>query len=167
MSLRVFLDRLIFSVCSVILCVMVLDVTWQVFSRYVLNDPSSFTDEVARFLMIWLALLGGAYLFGTRGHLAVTMLVDRFSPQKKMAVHLFSYLLIVLFAGFTLIYGGYNLVLRTIKQVSPAVQIPMGYVYFILPICGMLIILYVVLNLLDLKKNYLTGNESSDQEGNA
>ena len=163
MSLRVFLDRMIFSICSLILCVMVLDVSWQVFSRYVLNDPSSFSDEVARFLMIWLALLGGAYLFGARGHLAVTMLIDRFSPNLKLLVILLSYVLVIVFAGFTLIYGGYNLVLRTIKQVSPAVQIPMGYVYLILPISGVLIILYVVLNLLDLKQT-IRANQSSETE---
>ncbi len=153
MGLRTLLDRTIFVICSVILCIMVLDVTWQVFSRYVLSDPSSFTDEVARFLMIWLALLGGAYLFGTRGHLAVTMMVDRFSARGRYLTTWFSYILILFFASFTLIYGGINLVLRTMKQVSPAMHIPMACVYSILPICGVLIILYVCLNLRELKQD--------------
>ena len=69
---RKLLDLLIYRVCSLILVLMVLDVTWQVTSRYVLNNPASFTDEGARFLMIWLGVLGGALLFGRNGHLAVT-----------------------------------------------------------------------------------------------
>ncbi|MCR5085310.1 MAG: TRAP transporter small permease [Succinivibrionaceae bacterium] len=151
MNLRSMLDRGIFVVCSVILCLMVADVTWQVTSRYLLSDPASFTDEVARFLMIWLALLGGAYLFGTKGHLAVTMLVDKFSERNRYLVTWFSYLLVLFFASFSLIYGGINLVMRTAKQVSPAVHLPMGLVYSILPISGCLIILYVVLNLRELR----------------
>ncbi|WP_307761555.1 TRAP transporter small permease subunit [uncultured Succinatimonas sp.] len=145
-KVRMFLDKLIFQICSLILVLMVLDVTWQVFSRYVLASPASFTDEGARFLMIWLGLLAGALLFGRGGHLAVTILSDSF----KVYVSLLIFILIAGFAAFAMIYGGINLIQRTLIQPSPAMHIPMGYIYSILPISGVLIVMYISLNIIDL-----------------
>ena len=149
-KVRKFLDKLIFQICSLILVLMVLDVTWQVFSRYVLASPASFTDEGARFLMIWLGLLAGALLFGRGGHLAVTILSDRFQNKFKAYVSLVIFILIAAFAVFAMIYGGLNLIQRTLIQPSPAMHIPMGYVYSILPISGVLILMYISLNIIDL-----------------
>ena len=159
-SIRNLLDGLIFKVCSLILILMVMDVTWQVFSRYVLSDPSSFTDECARFLMIWLGLLGGALLFGRGGHLAVTYFSDKCSDQIKKYLSLFIHILITLFAIFTMLYGGFNLILRTILQPSPSMHIPMGYVYSILPISGVIVIIYTVLNIIDLLKTDKTAGQN-------
>ena len=73
-SFRNLLDRLILSISSFALMLLVVTVTWQVFSRYVLNDPSNWTGELSRYAMVWLGLLGASYLFGTKGHLAITLL---------------------------------------------------------------------------------------------
>ncbi|MEZ9266124.1 TRAP transporter small permease, partial [Vibrio splendidus] len=73
-TFRNLLDRLILFVSSFALMLLVVTVTWQVFSRYVLNDPSNWTDELARYAMVWLGLLGASYLFGIKGHLAITLL---------------------------------------------------------------------------------------------
>lgn len=156
-KLRVTLNRILFVVCSLILLLMVLDVTWQVFSRYVLNEPASFTDEAARFLMIWLALLGGALLFGEGGHLAVTFFSDKVrGTAGDKVLHLFIYGLIVFFVCFSMIYGGYNLIQRTMLQPSPAMHLRMGYVYLILPLSALFILIYIGLNVRDL----LTGKSS-------
>lgn len=152
-KLRQILNSSIFYFCAFILVVMVLDVSWQVLSRYVLDKPASFTDEVARFSMIWLGLLGGAVLFGTGGHLAVTFISDRCPEKYKTTLALFIYSLVVGFVCFSMLYGGVQLVKRTLMQPSPAVHIPMGYVYSILPISGVLILIFVALNIFDLLKH--------------
>lgn len=152
-KIRNFLNRFIYLISSILIVLMVIDVSWQVISRYFLNNPASFTDECARFLMIWLALLGGALLFGKNGHIAITMVIDKFSPKYKFCIQLIIYVSIALFALFALTYGGYNLIIRTLRQPSPAMGIPMGYVYSILPLSGVLIIIYSYLNIQSLITN--------------
>lgn len=147
--LRTFLDRTILIFCGFALLALVVTVTWQVFSRYVLNDPSSFTDELSRYLMIWLGLLGASYLFGKRGHLAITLLADNIPHKMNRILQLFINLLVLSFVSLAMFKGGIALIGRTTQQLSPALQIPMAYVYFILPLAGSLIILYLILNILD------------------
>ena len=158
-KLRHILNSGIFYFCSFILVIMVSDVSWQVLSRYILDEPASFTDEVARFSMIWLGLLGGAVLFGTNGHLAITILSDRCSEKYKRVWSLFIYILVIAFVCFSMLYAGINLVKRMLLQPSPALHIPMGYVYSILPISGGLILIFVALNIYDLFKNNKASSE--------
>jgi len=128
---------------------MVITVTWQVFSRYVLNDPSSFTEELSRYLMIWLGLLGASYLFGQKSHLAITLLADSIPSKLNTVLQLIINMLILSFVSLAMIRGGCQLISRTLQQFSPALHIPMGYVYCILPLSGCLIILYIVMNMLE------------------
>ena len=62
---------------SFLLTIMVLDVIWQVFTRFVLKHPSSYTEELAGFLLIWIGLLGAGYAFYIRAHLGIDILKQR------------------------------------------------------------------------------------------
>ena len=86
------LNRVLEFILIIVLGVMVLNVSWQVFSRYVLANPSSFTDELARYLMIWLGVLGTAYVSGKRLHVAIDILHSQLSlsSQKTMQKVIFS-----------------------------------------------------------------------------
>ncbi|MGV2986788.1 TRAP transporter small permease [Vibrio sp. E150_011] len=148
-GLRSIVDKLILSFCGVALIVLVITVTWQVFSRYVLNDPSSFTDELSRYVMIWLGLLGASYLFGVRGHLAITLLADSVPKRVNQVLQFAINALILTFVSLAMFKGGVALIGRTMQQFSPALQIPMGYVYCILPVSAVLITIYLLLNMLD------------------
>ncbi|RCS69962.1 TRAP-type transport system, small permease component, predicted N-acetylneuraminate transporter [Vibrio casei] len=148
-KLRSYLDKSILIFCSLALIALVATVTWQVFSRYILNDPSSFTDELSRYLMIWLGLLGASYLFGKRGHLAITLLSDNIPAKMNIALQIFISLLTLSFASLAMLKGGSALIGRTMQQFSPALQVPMAYVYFILPLSGVLIVFYLILNTLE------------------
>ncbi len=64
------IDRALAWVLMVLMAVMVIDVTWQVVTRFILSEPSSVTEELARFLLVWIGLLGAAYAFRVRAHLA-------------------------------------------------------------------------------------------------
>ncbi|WP_316860602.1 TRAP transporter small permease [uncultured Cohaesibacter sp.] len=147
---RACLDQLLLSFCGVIIILLVAAVSWQVFSRYILNNPSTFTDEISRFMMIWLGLLGASFLFGKNGHLAITLLADSLSPKMYVALQIVIGILVIAFAYLAMINGGIALMGRTMFQISPALRIPMGYVYGILPLSALLICIYVVLNIIDL-----------------
>jgi len=148
-SLRTLLDNTILTVCGAALVLLVITVSWQVFSRYVLNDPSSWTDELSRYTMVWLGLLGASYLFGIKAHLAITLLANSIPPKMNHFLQFFINMVILTFVILAMFRGGITLVGRTMSQLTPALQIPMAYVYLILPISAVIITVYIILNLLD------------------
>ncbi|AMM83162.1 TRAP transporter small permease [Martelella sp. AD-3] len=123
---------------------MVICVVWQVMSRYILRAPSIYTDEIARFLFIWMALVGGAYTFGKGRHLAIEILAPALSGWRKQLAQLLVVAVIAFFAVAVMINGGGALVARTLAngQVSPALQMPMGYIYIAIPVSGAVILFY-------------------------
>lgn len=147
--IRCILDKALFGLCVAIMVMLVVDVSWQVLSRYALGSPSTFTDEAARFLMVWMTFLGGAYMFGCNGHLCVTSIRDRLPPKIQGAVIVLTYVLIAVFAVAVMMYGSQRLITRTLSQPSPSLGIPIGWFYSILPISAFCIVIYMVLNLID------------------
>ena len=143
------IDRLVSRLLIVLLSLLVLDVIWQVLSRYLLQNPSSFTDELAGFLLIWVGLLGAAYAVGLRKHLAIDYFIHNLPPRKKRWLELVQGVLVILFCLMVMIVGGIWLVYTRfyLDQISPALQVPLGYVYCIVPLSGVLIIYYSVDNL--------------------
>jgi len=131
-------------VLVVLMSVMVVDVTWQVASRYLLQAPSSFTEELAGFLLIWIGLLGAAYGFRTRAHLGIDLLVSRLGGGWRRVADVLSHLLVLLFALTTLVGGGIRLVQLAfrLEQISAAMGVRMGFVYLALPLSGLLVILF-------------------------
>jgi TRAP-type C4-dicarboxylate transport system permease small subunit len=125
---------------------MVLDVCWQVFTRFILNHPSSFTEELAGFFLIWIGLLGGSYAFHTKAHLGIDVLTYRLTGTRRRVVDVLINAFVLIFAVLVMGLGGLNLVRLTLalKQVSPALGIPMGYVYTVIPLSGTLLALYAV-----------------------
>lgn len=123
---------------------LVFCVIWQVISRYVIGKPSTITDELARYLFMWVALIGAAYTTGQKRHLAIDLLTMKLSGKRKLINEIFIQLAIAAFAFIVLVYGGTNLALKTLAtgQVTPALGLEMGYIYFCLPISGALMIFY-------------------------
>ncbi|MCG8308597.1 MAG: TRAP transporter small permease [Cytophagales bacterium] len=147
-------DRLLEKFLAVIMAILVVDVLWQVISRYVLSSPSSFTDELAGFLLIWVGLFGAAYVAGKKEHLAIDLLLQRSGPARKKFLEIFISISIILFAFAVLVIGGTWLVYtRFVLEVkSAALQIPLGYVYIVLPISGLLIVFFTIDNMLQFLK---------------
>ncbi|MBL3656226.1 TRAP transporter small permease [Fulvivirga sediminis] len=138
------INRGLSYVLVILMVVMVLDVLWQVFSRYILVSPSSFTDELARFLLIWIGVLGAAYASGQGSHLAINLLSDKLNEKQQVRLKVLQNLLICIFAFTAMILGGGRLVYITymLSQNSPALNIPLFVIYAIIPISGVLILIY-------------------------
>lgn len=144
--IKLAVDRTIAAFSVAVMIALVVCVVWQVFSRYVLNQPSTLTDELARFLMIWVGLLGAAYTVGAQRHLAIDLLAMTLPPRRQALLSVIINLLIFIFAGSVIVTGGVKLIEKTLStsQVSAAMQIPMGYVYLILPLTGLIMMFYAV-----------------------
>jgi len=129
--------------------ILVLDVLWQVTSRYVLTSPSSFTDELAGFLLIWVGLFGAAYVSGKNQHLAIDLLLQKVDIKAKKRLEIFIQIAIVLFGLFVFVIGGVWLVYTrfALDVRSAALHIPLGYVYLVLPLSGLLIIFFAIDNI--------------------
>lgn len=140
------IDAVLRAIIVAVFVVLVICVVWQVFSRYVLASPSTFTDELARFLFMWTALLGAAYTLGQRRHLAIDLLSLRLTGRARMAVSLVVVAAVGGFALIVMLYGGGQLVYQTLSkgQISPALRFPMGYVYCAVPLAGAVILFYCV-----------------------
>ena len=142
--------------------ILVVDVLWQVCSRYVFSSPSSWTEELATFLLIWVGLLGAAVAFREHAHLGIEYLPARMSPRIRCAVEVLALASTALFCVLVLVYGGATLVIRTVSllQTSPALGLPMGYVYLALPVGGFFMTVYS-LQFLTARLSHVPGADSS------
>jgi TRAP-type C4-dicarboxylate transport system permease small subunit len=136
---------------ALLMALLVLDVIWQVVTRFLLNNPSSFTDELARFLLIWLGLLGAALVSGHKMHLAIDLLSDRIRPQSQKYLAIFIDIVVLITALSIMVFGGSKLVytIWSLGQTSTALQVPLSVVYTIVPISGVLITYFAIDDILN------------------
>lgn len=148
------LDKILGAILVFLMASIVIAVLWQVFSRYVLQSASSFTEEIARYLLIWIGILGAAYASGQQDHLAINILPPKLDEKSRIKLRIGINILIMLFAFFALIVGGANLVYVNFElgQYSAALGLPLGIVYAVLPISGILIIWYKAIELANPQK---------------
>lgn len=141
------LDVLVLALAVPMTLVMLGCVVWQVIGRYFLSASTSFTDELSRFLFIWVSLLGAAYVLGKRGHIAITGLIDMAPRSVRRGIDIFIAGLVIVFAIVILGIGGWLLVERNLRlgQVTPAMLVPVAYVYAIIPLSGLLTAIYALL----------------------
>lgn len=138
------IDRVLSAVLAALIVVMVASVTWQVISRYLLGAPSSWTEELARFTLVWIGLLGGAHAYRRRLHLGLDLLETRLAGRARRLQSLAVHVTVAAFAATVLIGGGFELIrLATqLGQSTPALGLPMGAVYAALPVSGALMLMH-------------------------
>lgn len=149
-AIRRGLDQILGGVNVFLFGFMVVVGSYQILVRYLFNKPSTVSEELLTYSFTWMALLAAAYVFGKREHMRMGFLADRLSPGKRQALDIVIEGIIFLFASIVLVYGGLQITMLTMTQKTASLGIPMGYVYMVVPICGTLILVYSVLNLLEL-----------------
>ncbi len=153
-KMREKLNRYLFLICAYLLAIMVAEATWQVLSRYIFNSPSSWTDEILRFQLIWLSMIGAPLAHGLNRQMAVTIFTDRFSKKSKATNILIVESIVFVFAFIVLVIGGLKVAINANTQISPSMGINMFYIYFSMPVSGVLFMLYSGQNILvQLKQN--------------
>lgn len=148
------LDKVLGTILVFLMALIVIAVLWQVFSRYVMQNPSSVTEEIARYLMIWIGILGAAYASGQQEHLAINILPPKLNERNRIRLRIGINILIILFSLCALIIGGGNLVYISylLGQTSAALHLQLSVVYAVLPISGLLIIIYKLNEVFNSKK---------------
>jgi len=139
------LQRWLGNCCAALLVLQVAVVLWGVITRYVFDNQAGWTEELARYLLIWVSLLGGAYATAQRKHIAIQLLPDRLTPPQRKLLYRLIDVLVLFFAMVVLVGGGsyYVYVSLSLGQRAPSLGIPVGYLYLVVPLSGVLVSLFL------------------------
>lgn len=151
-QLRDFLNRILNVLAGVSFLAMVALTCWQVITRYILQNPSSWSEELVSYLFAWMSLLGASLVVGERGHMNIPILVDRMGPAARKALHIFAEVVACVFAAVILVYGGIQITSLAMGQMTSSLGIPIGIFYIVLPLCGVINIVYTILNIIGIVK---------------
>lgn len=129
---------------------LVLLVTWQVITRFVLKNPSTVTEQLARYIFVWVVLINAAYVFGKREHMNISYLHGKMPPTAAMACSLITEIGTLIFMIAVMMGGGITAVKIGMSQMDPAIPLPTGVFYLAIPLCGIMSAVYTILNLYDI-----------------
>lgn len=147
-TMKAALTRFLGLVSVILFAVLVCVTVWQVFTRQVLNDPSTWSEELSKILFVWLAFSGSAFLFGERGHIAVDFLARKLPVSTQRILQTIVQVIIVIFAGLAMIWGGYLAASIAWNQQMTALPLTLGWVYVVIPIAGVFIAIFAVVDLI-------------------
>jgi TRAP-type C4-dicarboxylate transport system permease small subunit len=169
---RITLCRLLEAALILAVLILVLDVLWGVFTRWSGNfvvwlsgrgieawafmprGQNELTEEIARFLLIWISLLGAAVAFGEKAHLGVDYFVGKFDLGAQKFISVLGQAVVLFFAVSIFIIGGSSIVFDNLNQITPAlgpeIGLKMGHVYLALPIAGVFIVIFTAERILEL-----------------
>ncbi len=144
--MRIILDNILRWVLLSLMAIMTLDVLWGVFTRYIMGAQASWSEELARFLLIWIGILGAAYASGKDLHLSIDLFPNSLPPAKKRTLMVVIHLLVILFVFVAMVVGGGRLVYVTsiLGQESAALEWPLAAIYTVMPLSGLIIIYYKI-----------------------
>ncbi len=142
--LKTWLDRSLELATAIVTGALVVDVTWQVFSRFILKNPSGWTEELATFLLIWAGLLGAALAYRRKAHLGIDYFVGKLSEKGRVWAEAIVCVIVAGFSASVLLWGGVELVAETLQmgQTAPATGLMLGHVYIAVPLAGFFLTIY-------------------------
>ncbi|WP_233558615.1 TRAP transporter small permease [Aquimarina sp. BL5] len=152
--MRKVIDTFLEKALIIIFSIMLFSVIWQVFSRFLLKSPSTITDEISSFSLIWLGLLGAAYATGKRLHLAIDLIPGHIIAKKQQLYDGIIHGAVLIFGFLVMVVGGTRLCWLTFvfQQKSATLEIPLGFIYLVIPISGLLVCYYSIEILLRKKR---------------
>lgn len=166
-KLKSIIDKLMEYFCIILMIAMTLLVTWQVFTRYVLNNPSTISEVLARYLFVWLVVAAAAYVFGKREHMCIEYLKDKLPNQVRNVVEILIEVITLIFAGVVMLKGGWSMAIAQMIQIDATLKIPMGIIYSIIPIGGAITVFYSIYNITQISKMFFPNklNKNLNQGG--
>lgn len=149
-GIRRIIDLVLSRAAAVIFAFMVCIGTYQIVTRYFFNRPSTVSEELLTYSFTWMALLSSAYVFGKRDHMRMGFIADNITGTPRKILEIIIEILVMLMVASIMIYGGSAIMKLTMTQKTASLGIPMGVIYTIIPISGVLIFVYGILNIIDL-----------------
>lgn len=151
-SLRNGLNKVLNVLAGVSFIAMVVLTCYQVFTRYVLDDPSPWSEELVAYLFAWASLLGASLVTGERGHMNIPVVVEKMPLSAQKALGIFGELVAFAFSLIILVYGGMKITTLAMGQMTSSLGVAVGVFYVVMPLCGVLNMIYTVLNIADISK---------------
>lgn len=152
-GIRKGLDKLILFICVVLFMLMTVVGTYQILVRYVFKSPSTISEELISYSFAWMSMFAASYIFGKRDHMRMVFFIEKFTKNAQRTVAIITEIVILLFALGVLVGGGSYITSLSMTQMTPALKISMGYIYLVIPVCGVMTSIYSILNIVDLMKN--------------
>lgn len=149
-KLRYALNRSLNALAGVSFLAMVILTCWQVFTRYILQNPSSWSEEMVSYLFAWMSLFGASIVVGERGHMNIPIVVERMGKKGRKFFAIFAEIVACIFAGVILVYGGTQITNLAMGQMTSSLGLPIGVFYVVLPLSGVINIVYTILNIVDI-----------------
>jgi len=142
------LNRFLETVLAILVALMVVGCFWQVITRFLLHNPSKYTEELLRYMLIWLTMLGVPYAYGKESYLSINLITRTFKPKNLTSTKIGIEFLVLFISVFVMIAGGVMVTINSAGQISPAMELPMQVYYICVPISGVLMLLYCLQRLI-------------------
>lgn len=149
-ALRNVLTKLLNALAGISFIAMVILTCWQVFARYILKSPSTWSEELVSYLFAWASLLGASLITGERGHMNIPIIVEHLNVGAQKALGIFGEIVAFAFSAIILVYGGIRISQLAMGQMTSSLGVAVGVFYVVMPLCGILNMIYTILNIADI-----------------
>lgn len=149
-----YIDKIIFTLIAISFIILILSCVLQVFTRFILNNSLSWTEELSRYAFIWSNFLGAIFCTKKGTHAIVTIITDSLEKKKKIILNIVINLIVIVY-GFNVAYA-----VRT--QLSPALRVSMSFVYGAAPFSALFILYYSLFNIIKDYKNFIQEEGKND-----
>ena len=147
-KIRSVLNKALNLLAGLSMAVMVILTTYQVIARYIFNSPSTWSEELVGYIFGWSTLFGATIVSGERGHMNIPILVDRMNPPLRKAFHILWEVVAFVFSAAILVFGGIQVSNLAMGQQTSSLGVAVGVFYWVMPVCGVIILVYSVLNII-------------------
>ena len=153
LGLRRVVDFLLDAMCMVFMATIVAVTAFQVTNRFLIHYPFTWTEEIARFLAVWVVLLGAARCVRERSHIEIDLLFNILPARVQWLLSLTIHALFLLLC-FILIQQTMSILPIVARQTSPAAMLPMSYVYLATPVSAAIMVFYLLDSLIGVLRDW-------------
>lgn len=164
---RKWLDRVLRVLCIALFAALVLLVVYQVFTRLVLDDPSAWSEEAARYTFVWVSLLGISIAVGEKADVVMDFLVERMPVKLQRVTDVLAYLCMLAFVSYVMTYGGLLQTAASWTATNPLLPLTQGQLYLVVPISGIIISFYLLLHIAHALSPAYKGREGFEEDPKA
>lgn len=163
-QLRNTLTHILNGLAGISFLAMVILTCWQVLTRYILQNPSSWSEELVSYLFAWMSLLGASLITSERGHMNIPVIVEKMTETLKKGFAVFAEVVAFVFSAVILLYGGVQITSLAMGQMTSSLGVAIGVFYIVLPLSGILNMVYTAMNIYDIVKGNIPVLPTSEED---
>lgn len=141
------LDKYIYwttrAFCGALMVAMLVIIFSQVLARYVFQYSLTWSEELGRYIFVWMTFLGMTVAYRAGAHVALDIICAALKGWSRKTLETINDLLVIVLSS-AILYSGINLFLLGMRQKSPALKLPMQWVYIVVPVSGLLLLFFAL-----------------------